>query len=111
MSPSVKDRAWLARFIADPKSVLDSGDAYAIKLRDEARGVVMPNVPGMTIDRAMNLLDLIEAESAWRSRSSPESRSATGRSPPTTSPPAARSSSARQRLTNPAARPASPATR
>jgi cytochrome c2 len=59
-----KDRAWLARFIVDPKSVLDSGDAYALELRNEARGVLMPTVPGMTIDRAMNLLDLIEAESA-----------------------------------------------
>jgi cytochrome c2 len=58
-----KDRAWLARFIADPKSVLDSGDAYALKLKNEARGVLMPAVPGMTIDRAMNLLDLIDAES------------------------------------------------
>jgi len=59
-----KDRAWLARFIVNPTSVLESGDAYAIKLRDEARGVVMLSVPGMTLDRAMNLLDLIEAESA-----------------------------------------------
>jgi cytochrome c2 len=58
-----KDRAWLARFIVDPKSVLDSGDAYALKMKNEARGVMMPAVPGMTIDRAMNLLDLIEAES------------------------------------------------
>lgn len=58
-----KDRAWLARFIADPRSVLDSGDAYATKLLNEARNVVMPNVAGMTIDRARNLLDLIEAES------------------------------------------------
>jgi cytochrome c2 len=59
-----KDRAWLARFIVDPVGVMNSGDAYAIKLRDEARGVLMPVVPGMTLDRAMNLLDLIEAESA-----------------------------------------------
>jgi mono/diheme cytochrome c family protein len=58
-----KDRAWLARFIVDPVSVLDSGDAYALKLKNEARGVVMQAIPGMTIDRAMNLLDLIEAES------------------------------------------------
>jgi mono/diheme cytochrome c family protein len=58
-----KDRAWLARFIVDPASVLASGDAYAIKLRNEARGVVMTNVPGMTLDRAKALLDLIEAES------------------------------------------------
>jgi len=58
-----KDRAWLARFIVDPIGVLASGDAYALKLKNEARGVLMPAVPGMTIDRAMNLLDLIEAES------------------------------------------------
>jgi cytochrome c2 len=59
-----KDRAWLARFIVDPKSVIDSGDAYALRILDEARGVLMPAVPGMTIERAMGLLDLIEAESA-----------------------------------------------
>jgi mono/diheme cytochrome c family protein len=58
-----KDRAWLARFIVDPISVLESGDAYAVKLKNEARGVVMQAVPGMTLERAMNLLDLIEAES------------------------------------------------
>jgi len=58
-----KDRAWLARFIVDPKSVIDSGDAYALKLLEESRNVMMTAVPGMTIDRAMNLLDLIEAES------------------------------------------------
>jgi len=59
-----KDRAWLARFIVDPQGVIDSGDAYAMKLLDEARGVKMTAVPGMTLDRAMNLLDLIDAESA-----------------------------------------------
>ncbi len=59
-----KDRAWLARFIADPATVLASGDAYALKLKNEARGVVMQAVPGMTVERALNLLDLIESESA-----------------------------------------------
>jgi len=58
-----KDRAWLARFISDPLGVIDSGDAYAIQLRDEARGALMTKVPGMTIERANILLDLIEAES------------------------------------------------
>jgi len=58
-----KDRAWLARFIVDPISVMESGDAYAVKLKNEARGVVMQAAPGMTLERAMNLLDLIEAES------------------------------------------------
>lgn len=58
-----KDRAWLSRFIMDPKGVLDSGDAYALKMKNEARGAMMTNVPGMSLERAMNLLDLIEAES------------------------------------------------
>ena len=58
-----KDRAWLARFIVDPQGVIDSGDAYVMQLLDEARGVKMTAIPGMTLDRAMNLLDLIEAES------------------------------------------------
>ena len=58
-----KERAWLVRFIADPQSMLASGDAYALKLKEEARGVIMPTVPGMTMDRARTLLDLIEAES------------------------------------------------
>lgn len=58
-----KERSWLARFIVDPQTVLASGDAYALKLKEEARGVVMANIPGMTIDQAMELLDLIEAES------------------------------------------------
>jgi cytochrome c2 len=59
-----QDRAWLVRFITDPQSVLASGDAYAMKLKEEARGVVMPTVPGMTADRAMALLDMIVDESA-----------------------------------------------
>lgn len=58
-----KDRAWLTRFIVDPKRVIDSGDPYALALRDAARGVVMPALPGMTPDRATSLLDLIERES------------------------------------------------
>jgi len=58
-----QDRAWLVRFITDPQSVLASGDAYAMKLKEEARGVVMPTVPGMTADRAMALLDMIAEES------------------------------------------------
>lgn len=59
-----KDRDWLVRFIMDPPAMISSGDPYAVKLKDEARGVVMPAVPGMTSDRAKNLLDLIVAESA-----------------------------------------------
>lgn len=59
-----KDRAWLAAFIANPKAVIDSGDAYALKILEESRNVPMPTLPGLTKERLENLLDLIEAESA-----------------------------------------------
>jgi mono/diheme cytochrome c family protein len=68
--PDLKDvskrqnRDWLINFIQDPARVLASGDPYAQKLKDEARGAVMPTIPGMTKDRATALLELIEAESA-----------------------------------------------
>jgi mono/diheme cytochrome c family protein len=58
-----KDRAWLERFVQNPKAVLDSGDPYALQLQQGARGVVMPTFPGMTPQVAKSLLDLIEAES------------------------------------------------
>ncbi|MFB3815355.1 MAG: cytochrome c family protein [Terriglobales bacterium] len=57
-----KDRAWLARFLQDPKAIIESGDAYALQLLREARGIVMPNA-GIDPTRAQALLDLIEAES------------------------------------------------
>ncbi len=58
-----KDRAWLAQFMQNPKGMLDRGDAYALKLQEEARGVVMPAIAGLTAARAEALLDLIGAES------------------------------------------------
>jgi mono/diheme cytochrome c family protein len=58
-----KDRAWLIDFVADPKRVLDSGDPYAMKLKEEAGGAVMPPIAGMNRQRAEQLLALIEAES------------------------------------------------
>lgn len=58
-----KDRAWLSRFLLDPKAMMDAGDAYALKLKDDARGTVMPTLPTMNKARAEALLDLIEAES------------------------------------------------
>lgn len=60
---SRKDREWLVRFIADPKAMLDSEDPYVMKLKAEANGAVMINVPGMTTAIAEALIDLIEAES------------------------------------------------
>ena len=59
-----RDRAWLTTFVTDPKAVLDSGDPYARTLLEEARGAVMPTLPGMTRDLAGKLLDLIQVESA-----------------------------------------------
>ena len=70
VGPDLKDvsqrqeRAWLARFIVAPAAVLASGDAYALKIQSESRGVVMPSVPGMDLERAQAFLDLIVAESA-----------------------------------------------
>jgi mono/diheme cytochrome c family protein len=58
-----RDRAWLEHFIQNPKAVIDGGDPFALQLQQDARGVVMPTVPGMTPQMAKALLDLIEAES------------------------------------------------
>jgi len=58
-----KDRAWLVRFMLDPKGMIESGDPYALELQRDARGAVMPLVQGMSKARAEALLDLIEAES------------------------------------------------
>lgn len=58
-----KDRAWLTRFLTNPKAMIDSGDPYAAQLQQQARGVVMPTLPGMNPTLAAALLDLIGAES------------------------------------------------
>lgn len=58
-----KDRAWFVQFLQSPKSMIDSGDSYAVKLQQEARGVVMPNIAGMNQQQAQALLDLITSES------------------------------------------------
>ncbi len=62
-----KDRDWLAQFIINPQALINRGDPYALQLLEEARGIVMSTVPGITLDRAMALLDLIEEESALES--------------------------------------------
>jgi len=59
-----KDRPWLLKFINNPKGVLASGDAYALKLKEEAGGAMMIPIAGMTPERAEAMLQLIEAESA-----------------------------------------------
>jgi mono/diheme cytochrome c family protein len=58
-----KERDWLVEFLQSPGAMMDKGDAYALKLQQEARGVVMPNISGMTPDRARALLAMLDAES------------------------------------------------
>lgn len=56
-----KDRAWLVKFLQNPKAMIDSGDPYAAQLlRDAPGGLVMPAVAGMSPDLANSLLDYIE---------------------------------------------------
>jgi len=58
-----KDRAWLLRWLQNPKGMIDAGDPYAQKLLQDSRGAVMPTVVGMSPATANALLDLIAAES------------------------------------------------
>lgn len=58
-----KDAEWLISFMINPKAAVDSGDAYAAKIVEESRGVIMPIGPGMNRYRAEQLLKLIESES------------------------------------------------
>jgi cytochrome c2 len=58
-----RDRVWLQKFVANPKSFLDGGDPYAAKLKEEARGAVMPNIAGIDETKSSALLDMIQAES------------------------------------------------
>lgn len=58
-----KDRAWLVQFIQNPQAMMDQGDPYALKLRQEARNVTMPTIGGMNQARAESLLTFIEAQS------------------------------------------------
>jgi len=58
-----RDRAWLERFMQDPKAVIDGGDPVAVQLKQQANGMVMPTVPGMTPQLVRALLAYITAES------------------------------------------------
>ncbi len=59
-----KDRDWLRSFMLNPQSKINAGDPYALQLLEDSRGVVMPQIPGLTAEKADFLLDLIETESA-----------------------------------------------
>ena len=58
-----KDHEWLEKWLLNPQAVIDSGDAYAVKLKQEYGGVVMPSVPGMTPQMAEALLNFIASRS------------------------------------------------
>lgn len=58
-----KDREWLEHFIQDPEAVLNSGDPYALQLKKDANGIVMPKMPGVTPQMAEELLNMIEVQS------------------------------------------------
>ena len=58
-----KDSAWLTHFIQNPQAVLAAGDPYALQLQQDARGVIMPTVPGMNPILANELIAMIERES------------------------------------------------
>lgn len=58
-----KDVAWLEKFVQNPKAMIDSGDAYAVQLQQEARGVIMPTIPGMNAEMAKAMIAFLEAES------------------------------------------------
>lgn len=57
------ERDWQIRFILNPKAMLDAQEPYVMKLKAEANGAIMTNVPGITRDLAEALLDFIETES------------------------------------------------
>ncbi|MAG56063.1 MAG: hypothetical protein CMJ83_07215 [Planctomycetes bacterium] len=58
-----KDRAWLIRFIRNPKRMIDAGDPYALKLLKESKGQIMTTIPGLSAAMAGKILDMIEVES------------------------------------------------
>ncbi|HSE50130.1 MAG TPA: cytochrome c [Terriglobales bacterium] len=58
-----RDKAWLVQWMQSPRAVLDSGDAYAQKMLQDSRGVVMPPPAGMNPQLAAALVDLLDAES------------------------------------------------
>ncbi len=68
-----RDHEWLEKWLLNPQAVIDSGDADALKLKQEYGGIVMPAVPGMTPQMAESLLKFIAAESGKTSGAAPAS--------------------------------------
>ncbi|HXH50669.1 MAG TPA: c-type cytochrome [Terriglobia bacterium] len=51
-----KDHEWLEKWLMNPQAIIDSGDADALKLKNEYGGMVMPAAPGITPQMAEWLL-------------------------------------------------------
>ncbi|HET7214644.1 MAG TPA: c-type cytochrome [Terriglobia bacterium] len=66
-----RDHEWLEKWLLNPQAVIDSGDAYALRLKKEYNGIVMPAVPGMTPQMAESLLNFIAAKSGETSGAKP----------------------------------------
>lgn len=66
-----RDHEWLEKWLINPQAVIDSGDPYALKLKTEYSGIVMPAVPGMTPQMAESLLNFIAAKSGKASGAAP----------------------------------------
>jgi hypothetical protein len=45
--------------------MIDKGDPYALKLQQEARSLVMPNINGTSKDRALALLGMLRCGPAY----------------------------------------------
>ncbi len=77
-------REWLLKFLRDPKAMIDSGDLIAKKLQEEAHGLIMPTLPGMTPEREAELLDFLAAQSqAQAPPAAPAPAVTTSEQPPT----------------------------
>lgn len=58
-----RPREWLLRWLQNPEKMLSAGDPVALRLKEEAKGAVMPNFTDMTPALAASLLDMIAEES------------------------------------------------
>jgi mono/diheme cytochrome c family protein len=68
---AARDHDWLEKWLQNPQAVIESGDADALKLKQEYSGIVMPTAPGMTPQMAESLLNFIAAESKKTSEATP----------------------------------------
>ena len=71
-----KDEDWLKRFMMNPSAMIESGDPYAMQLQKDARGLVMPAIPGLDDHMAHELLEMITKQSQLSGASPAETKPA-----------------------------------